>query len=248
MKVPGVGVKRRALPLGVRNRLAELILEAFDRHECRTVLAALAGAGDGPVEREAVRAAAEGGWLEGWLEPGSGAPRLRGLDRAQQAALSQRAGAACRLFQATPDAPAAGSLAGLLARAALLADAGLHFEVHELLEPAWLAAEGAARTGLQGLIQVAVGLHHAEHGNRAGAISLLGEGLAKLQAARGGLCLETAPWEQALSGALERLRAGGPLPVLPAWPRPPGGGPTAVEGVETEPPGSAAPHGPCPGW
>jgi hypothetical protein len=217
--------RRPALPLGVRNRLAELILDAFDAVERRAALdalAALAGGEDEPRDRDVVLGAVRGGWLDDWLETRSdGPPRLKGLDAAQRAALSRRVGAARRLFRATPQAPDAGSLDGLLTRAALLADAGLHFEVHELLEPAWLGAEGLGRTGLQGLIQVAVALHHAEHGNAAGAIALLAEGLAKVKGVREGLRLETASWEAALCRALDELRAGRALPALPPWPRPP---------------------------
>ena len=67
----------------------------------------------------------------------------------------------------------------LLDRAAALANHGLFFEVHELLEPVWFRATEPARTALQGLIQIAVGFHHLENGNREGARSLLVLGLAK---------------------------------------------------------------------
>src|SRR5687767_3001588 len=47
-------------------------------------------------------------------------------------------------------------------------DAGLFFEVHELLEPVWLRADGARKTALQGLILAGAGLHHLVGANRAG--------------------------------------------------------------------------------
>jgi hypothetical protein len=64
-------------------------------------------------------------------------------------------------------------MAPLLERAAALANHGLFFEVHELLEPVWFRASEPARTALQGLIQVAVAFHHLENGNLEGARSLL---------------------------------------------------------------------------
>ena len=67
-----------------------------------------------------------------------------------------------------------------LQAAGLLFDAGLHFEVHEVLEPHWAAAQGDARETLQGLIQIAVGYQHLANGNHAGARSLLVEGSGRL--------------------------------------------------------------------
>jgi predicted metal-dependent hydrolase len=67
-----------------------------------------------------------------------------------------------------------------VAVAARLFDAQLYFEVHELLEPFWLRAEGDERTALQGIIQVAVGLHHLSNANVSGARALLADGAAKL--------------------------------------------------------------------
>jgi hypothetical protein len=63
-------------------------------------------------------------------------------------------------------------------------DAGLFFEVHELLEPAWLAAEhGPARDRLQGLIMAGAAMHHLCEGNRAGARGLLRDASRRLRAA-----------------------------------------------------------------
>jgi predicted metal-dependent hydrolase len=59
----------------------------------------------------------------------------------------------------------------------------LFFEVHELLEPAWLTAEGAERRILQGLIQAAAAWYHWSRGNLRGAMSLMSEAGAKLGAA-----------------------------------------------------------------
>ena len=147
--------------------------------------------------------------------------RLRGAHRAHRDALCRRArAAAAMLARGVPSDDA--TLTGLLGRAALLADAGLYFEVHELLEPRWFRAEGHERAALQGLIQVAVALHHAESGNRPGAISLMEDGLAKLEASAPApaLPLDTAAWAATLARILAAWREGAPPPPTPRWPAP----------------------------
>jgi uncharacterized protein len=47
------------------------------------------------------------------------------------------------------------------------------YDAHEILEDAWRETSGPERLFLQGLIQVAVGLHHHSTGNSIGAVSLL---------------------------------------------------------------------------
>ncbi len=209
-----------ALPLGLRNRLAELILDAFDDPEARAILDALGrfcASGDGSVGVDAAARLLPLGWFEA---AGTGRVRLLGAHRLYRDALCRRAGAVLATLASGPAVPSGESVGGLLARAARLADAGLHFEVHELLEPAWMRAEGAERVALQGLIQVAVAFHHAANDNREGAVSLLVEGLAKLEAAGPALALELAGWTRALGTVLDAWRAGTPLPPAPPWPAP----------------------------
>ena len=55
------------------------------------------------------------------------------------------------------------------------------FECHEVLEEEWTPETGARRLFLQSLIHVAVGLYHAERGNRIGAIRQFRKGLRKLE-------------------------------------------------------------------
>ena len=63
-------------------------------------------------------------------------------------------------------------------------DAGLFFEVHELLEPVWLnQPEGPRRELLQGLIMAGAALHHLTLGNTAGARGLLGDAARRLAGA-----------------------------------------------------------------
>lgn len=205
------------LPLPIRNRLAELILESFDNPEARVTLAALdAACGGAPLPP----GMADRIGALGWFEPAGGGWRLRGGYQVHQPALARRVCAALAVLGAAggSDDPAPG--AGLLDRAARLADGGLFFEVHELLESAWMRAEGRERVALQALIQVAVACHHVEHGNRPGAVSLLTEGLAKLAEAGAALPLDTEAWAGALGQALDALRADQPVPAWPPWPRP----------------------------
>ena len=59
---------------------------------------------------------------------------------------------------------------------------GEFFDAHEVLEDVWRAAPAAEKRFLQGLIQVAVGLHHYSRGNLAGARSLLARANRNLSA------------------------------------------------------------------
>ena len=139
-----------APPIALRNRLAE------------TVLSALAD----PTARRQLESA-DLAWLEDVR------PEQAALVRAR-ARRAGRALAECPLPTASP------SLEETLAAAAALFDAGLYFEVHELLEPYWAQATGEGRQALQGLIQIAVGFQHLANGNLEGARSLLAEGSRRL--------------------------------------------------------------------
>jgi hypothetical protein len=208
-----------ALPLGLRNRLAELILDAFDDAEarrCLTALARLCASSDGAVGDEAAGRLTELGWFEA---AGPGRLRLRGPHQAHREALCRRAQAAAAVVASAGGEPGP-LLAGLLARAGRLADAGLYFEVHELLEPAWLRADGAERVALQGLIQIAVAFQHEANGNHAGAVGLLGDGLRRLEDAAGALPLDAAGFCRELRAVLTAWRAGAAAPAPVRWPRP----------------------------
>ncbi len=54
------------------------------------------------------------------------------------------------------------------------------FECHETLEDLWVGEEGEVREFYQGVLQVAVALHHWRSGNFGGAITLLKGGVAYL--------------------------------------------------------------------
>lgn len=60
---------------------------------------------------------------------------------------------------------------------------GRYFQAHERWEDWWRESSGATRGFAQGLVQVAVGLHHLERGNRRGGQNVLRRGLGKLEQA-----------------------------------------------------------------
>jgi predicted metal-dependent hydrolase len=90
------------------------------------------------------------------------------------------------------------------------------FEAHEVLEDVWRAAPANEKRFLQGVIQVAVALHHYSRGNAVGACSLMrrahknlsvySESFAGLNV--GELLATVANWQAA-------LEIGSPKPPLP---------------------------------
>lgn len=93
---------------------------------------------------------------------------------------------------------------------------GEFFDAHEVLEDVWRAAPAVEKKFLQGLIQVAVGLHHHSRGNVIGARSLLARAhrnLSGYPARHGGIDLaalriQVENWVGALDGK-------GIVPALP---------------------------------
>jgi len=147
------------LPLALRNRLAETILAALHDADARRALAALS------TDEGAAT------WLDG-------------ADARWTAPLTERARRASAALAGRPLHSPNADLVQALDDAAALFDAGLHFEVHEILEPHWVVSEGDTREALQGLIQAAVAFQHLANGNLAGARSLLVEASARLRGRR----------------------------------------------------------------
>jgi uncharacterized protein len=169
------------LPLPLRDRLAHTIVTALHDPGARRELAALAEAGG-----------------RGWLAN----------DEARWAApLATRARAAASALADRPLLAHHTDLAAALQAAATLFEAGLYFEVHEVLEPHWLTADGEARQALQGLIQIAVGWQHVANDNLAGARSLLVEGSVRLRGMRV-LALDLDAFARAAAGAADAVAAG----------------------------------------
>jgi hypothetical protein len=215
-----IGGDTAPLPLPLRNRLAELILEAFEDGEARVTLSAIVAAS--VADGSAADAADVGRLLSlGWFEPaGAGRVRLRAPHRSHARALADRAGRAVSATGQWRDRDG-DPLTVLLDRAAALAGQRLFFEVHELLEPVWFRAAEPVRTALQGLIQIAVAFHHFENRNEAGARSLLAEGVAKLAQTGAALPLDTAAWLGDLRALLAALAGGGQPAGIPRWPASP---------------------------
>jgi predicted metal-dependent hydrolase len=59
---------------------------------------------------------------------------------------------------------------------------GDFFEAHELWEDVWRELAGADRTFVQGLIQIAAGLHHLKEGRPRPGARVLARGVEKLEA------------------------------------------------------------------
>ena len=55
-------------------------------------------------------------------------------------------------------------------------NAGAWFDCHETLEEIWVGETGVARDFYQGILQVAVALHHLREGNYQGAVLLFRNG------------------------------------------------------------------------
>jgi hypothetical protein len=204
------------LPLPVRNRLAELILDAVHDPAAREGLSALAAVCADPHA------------LDGRGVPprfpvdlfvrGPAGLAIRGSFAAHAPELGARARRGWEALRGRALTAAEPTRTEALDAAATLFDAGLYFEVHELLEPHWFRAVGAEREALQGLIQVAVGFQHLVNGNRRGALALLHEGAAKLGAgAIPGLPLEAFAARVGAIGAVLAARedAGADAPAFP---------------------------------
>jgi len=82
------------------------------------------------------------------------------------------------------DGATAGDLAARLEPGRLAFNSGDFHGAHELWEDVWRAPRGASEAMLvQGLIQIAAGMHHAGRGRPRPAATLLAKGLHKLRTA-----------------------------------------------------------------
>ena len=100
-------------------------------------------------------------------------------------------------------------------RGLTLFNAREYFDAHEVWEDVWRAAPVAEKKFLQGLIQVAVALHHHHRGNIDGARSLLDRAhrnLSHYPDSYAGVNL--AAVRTAIAQCQQALSAGAPLPPL----------------------------------
>ena len=98
-----------------------------------------------------------------------------------------------------------------------LFNAAEFYAAHEVWEDVWrpLTASGEKKF-LQGLIQIAVGLHHHSTGNKAGALSLLRRGGRNLREYRtSGAKIDVDEFLEQVKSWYDALTHGSPLPPLP---------------------------------
>lgn len=93
---------------------------------------------------------------------------------------------------------------------------GKFFDAHEVLEDVWRAAPAEQKKFLQGLIQLAVALHHHSKGNAVGALSLL-ERAARNLAAEPRACrgIHVADLLLSMKQCAAAIEQGMPLSSLP---------------------------------
>ena len=195
------------LPLPLRNRLAELILESLHDPEARRGLEAVAAVCSDPRALTRVADLPERAPRD-LFEERDGGLQVKSGWREYAAEFRERSRRAWRAIADRPLDPPEAGLGATLGAAGRLFDAGLYYEVHEVLEPCWMRAEGGDREALQGLIQIAVGFQHLANGNAAGARGLLADGCAKtLGRQLHGLDLD--PFARAARGCLDQVVARG---------------------------------------
>ena len=107
-------------------------------------------------------------------------------------------------------------LDGLFHEGLILFNAAHFFEAHEVLEHVWRAVPEPERKFLQGLVQIAVALHHHSTGNVIGCRSLLQRGLRNLAPYPDRHCgLELAFFRDEVEQWRLALESQQPLPALP---------------------------------
>lgn len=107
-----------------------------------------------------------------------------------------------------------------LVQARELFASGEYFTCHEVLEELWRRTEGPLRDLYRGLIQIAVGLYHAQRGNDVGTRRVLARGLRRVQQYPNGcLAIDIEALCIGASRYLAWLEAGAlpPAPPLPEW-------------------------------
>ena len=98
---------------------------------------------------------------------------VAGNPQANQSAPGAHPGTAAAGFDEPPPA--------LLVKGIREFNEGRYWECHETLEELWRAEPRPVRDLYQGILQVGVGFHHLRRGNHAGAVKVMGRGLARLR-------------------------------------------------------------------
>jgi predicted metal-dependent hydrolase len=151
------------------------------------------------------------------MHPGSA---FSARDRTPELGYLEAGGAAYPRMMQAPAEPELTSEQGLaLARGVAQFNRGLYFEGHHTLETVWSGLRGPSRDFFQGLIQVSVGFHHLDSGNRVGARKTFTRALGRFEAYPDRYCGFDLAAErvrlQALLAELTDERAAAPGPGLP---------------------------------
>ncbi|HSS95875.1 MAG TPA: DUF309 domain-containing protein [Terriglobales bacterium] len=95
-------------------------------------------------------------------------------------------------------------------------NSGEFYDAHEVLEDVWREEQGARKLFLQGLIQVAVALHHHSTGNAVGCRSLLKRASRNLSSyPENYLNLNLNSFRESLSAWQIALDENAPVPAFP---------------------------------
>ena len=95
-------------------------------------------------------------------------------------------------------------------------NSGEFYDAHEVLEDVWRPEQGPHKLFLQGLIQVAVALHHHSTGNVVGCRSLLKRASRNLSSyPENYLNLNLTPFHASISAWQTALEHGAPVPPFP---------------------------------
>ena len=86
---------------------------------------------------------------------------------------------------------------------------GDFFEAHELWEDVWRTLAGADRTFVQGLIQIAAGLHHVKEGRPRPGARVIARGVEKVEQTATAIRLPTAALLRDVRRLLAALEAAG---------------------------------------
>ena len=104
----------------------------------------------------------------------------------------------------------------LYARGIELFNSSEFYDAHEVLEDVWRAEKGPHKLFLQGLIQVAVALHHHSTGNIVGCRSLLKRAQRNLSSyPENYFHLNLAPFRESIPAWQAALDANSPVPPAP---------------------------------
>ncbi len=95
-----------------------------------------------------------------------------------------------------------------------LLNQGSYFHAHDVLEEVWREVRGENRAFYQGVVQVAIAMHHHSKANRAGAQSVLAKAIRNLEPYPSPYVgIDLAGLKQQLGQWSAAMESGGPFPA-----------------------------------